>query len=94
MANGTNPIEHLVILMMENRSFDHYLGSLSLEGEGRADIEGLPNPLPAIPDENSPTPGLTPGTVAKPIADPIAASKRLEDGVVVAATGLVDPKAS
>ncbi len=34
------PIEHIVVLMMENRSFDHYFGSLSLE-EGRMDVDGL-----------------------------------------------------
>jgi phospholipase C len=45
-----NPIRHLIILMMENRSFDHYLGSLTLEG--RTDVAGLPNPLPAIADQN------------------------------------------
>lgn len=33
-------IDHLVVIMMENRSFDHYLGALSLE-EGRADVDGL-----------------------------------------------------
>jgi phospholipase C len=33
-------IDHIVVLMMENRSFDHMLGYLSLPG-GRADIEGL-----------------------------------------------------
>lgn len=33
-------IAHIVVLMMENRSFDHMLGYLSLEG-GRADIDGL-----------------------------------------------------
>ena len=33
-------IDHLVVLMMENRSFDHMLGYLSLEG-GRAEIDGL-----------------------------------------------------
>lgn len=33
-------IKHLVILMMENRSFDHFLGSLSLL-EGRTDVDGL-----------------------------------------------------
>ena len=32
-------IEHIVVLMLENRSFDHMLGYLSLEG-GRSDIEG------------------------------------------------------
>ncbi len=52
------PIEHLVVLMMENRSFDHYLGALTLSG--RADIEGLPpppDPLPTNPDaDGTPTP--------------------------------------
>ena len=33
-------IEHVVVLMLENRSFDHMLGYLSLE-DGRTDIEGL-----------------------------------------------------
>ncbi|HET7559187.1 MAG TPA: alkaline phosphatase family protein [Limnochordia bacterium] len=40
MAQGAQVIDHLIILMMENRSFDHYLGALSLEG--RTDVEGLP----------------------------------------------------
>jgi len=43
-----NKIKHLVILMMENRSFDHYMGSLSLEG--RNDVDGLSSPLPTNPD--------------------------------------------
>jgi phospholipase C len=33
-------IEHFVVLMLENRSFDHMLGYLALEG-GRADVDGL-----------------------------------------------------
>jgi phospholipase C len=33
-------VEHIVVLMLENRSFDHLLGYLSLEG-GRADVNGL-----------------------------------------------------
>ncbi len=33
-------IKHIVVLMMENRSFDQMLGYLSLEG-GRTDIDGL-----------------------------------------------------
>src|SRR5690606_4568091 len=33
-------IDHFVVLMMENRSFDHMLGSLLLD-EGRTDIDGL-----------------------------------------------------
>ena len=34
------PIEHIVVLMQENRSFDHMFGSLSLI-EGRDDVDGL-----------------------------------------------------
>jgi phospholipase C len=33
-------IEHIVVLMLENRSFDHMLGYLSLEA-GRSDVDGL-----------------------------------------------------
>jgi len=41
-SEGVTPgaIDHLVLVMMENRTFDHYLGSLSLL-EGRDDVEGL-----------------------------------------------------
>src|SRR6184192_4123505 len=35
-----NKVDHIVVLMMENRSFDHMLGYLSLEG-GRTDVDGL-----------------------------------------------------
>jgi phospholipase C len=33
-------IDHIVVLMLENRSFDHMLGYLSLEG-ARGDVDGL-----------------------------------------------------
>jgi phospholipase C len=33
-------VEHVIVLMLENRSFDHMLGYLSLEG-GRDDVDGL-----------------------------------------------------
>ena len=39
MAN-LGKIDHIVVLMLENRSFDHMLGNLSLEG-GRGDVDGL-----------------------------------------------------
>ena len=32
-------IKHLVVLMMENRSFDHVFGSLTLSGRG--DVRGI-----------------------------------------------------
>jgi phospholipase C len=39
-SGNLEKIDHIVVLMMENRSFDHMLGYLSLEG-GRRDIDGL-----------------------------------------------------
>jgi len=39
-AANLRKIEHIVVLMLENRSFDHMLGHLSLEN-GRAEIDGL-----------------------------------------------------
>lgn len=43
-------INHLVVLMMENRSFDHVLGALALQG--RTDIDGISDPLRTNPDPN------------------------------------------
>jgi phospholipase C len=37
---GLDSINHIVVLLLENRSFDHMLGYLSLEG-GRTDVDGL-----------------------------------------------------
>ena len=37
---GIDQLKHIVVLMMENRSFDHMLGYLSLTGK-RPDIDGL-----------------------------------------------------
>ena len=39
-TGNLDKIEHIVVLMLENRSFDHMLGYLSLEA-GRIDINGL-----------------------------------------------------
>jgi phospholipase C len=38
--SGLENIEHIVVLMLENRSFDHMLGYLSLE-HGRDEVDGL-----------------------------------------------------
>ena len=46
------PIEHVILLCMENRSFDHYLGALSLDPAGRTDVNGLKVPPFATPDAN------------------------------------------
>jgi phospholipase C len=40
LENLTTKVDHIVVLMMENRSFDRMLGYLSLEG-GRDDVDGL-----------------------------------------------------
>jgi phospholipase C len=40
-GNGNlHKIDHIVVLMMENRSFDHMLGYLKLDG-GMPEVEGL-----------------------------------------------------
>jgi phospholipase C len=54
-SGSSRKIDHLVVLMLENRSFDHMLGYLSLE-KGRTDIDGLrgqavdTNPVPGSVD--------------------------------------------
>jgi phospholipase C len=40
LENLNTKVDHIVVVMLENRSFDHMLGYLSLEG-GRDDIDGL-----------------------------------------------------
>jgi phospholipase C len=40
LANLQQKVDHIVVLMMENRSFDHMLGFLTID-EGRTDVEGL-----------------------------------------------------
>jgi hypothetical protein len=47
-AKRLDQIEHIVVVMLENRSFDHMFGYLSLPvalgGRGRADVDGLKGP--------------------------------------------------
>jgi phospholipase C len=40
LENLNSKVDHIVVVMLENRSFDHMLGYLSLEG-GRDDVDGL-----------------------------------------------------
>jgi len=40
MREQLDRIDHFVVVMLENRSFDHMLGYLSLTA-GRADVDGL-----------------------------------------------------
>jgi Phosphoesterase family len=61
-------IKHIVLLMMENRSFDHHFGALNLPPELRSDVNGLgPNavsnlPIPLNPymDGTADDPGVAP----------------------------------
>jgi phospholipase C len=39
-AANLEKVDHIVVVMLENRSFDHMLGYLSLTG-GRPEIDGL-----------------------------------------------------
>jgi phospholipase C len=41
MAFDLTQVKTIVVVMMENRSFDHLLGYLSLDDYGRKDVEGL-----------------------------------------------------
>jgi phospholipase C len=47
-AENLEKIDHILVLMLENRSFDHMLGHLSLPvgegGSGRTDVDGLTGP--------------------------------------------------
>jgi phospholipase C len=40
LQNLQDKVDHIVVLMLENRSFDHMLGFLTID-EGRNDVEGL-----------------------------------------------------
>lgn len=85
MATGLAAVEHVVVLMLENRSFDHMLGYLySGQGnssprgdafDGLTGAEACPdaagNPVPVVPI--TPT---TPNVYLMPGADPGAGSLR------------------
>lgn len=76
-------IDHLIVLMMENRSSDHVLGALTLE-EGRTDVDGL---TPGLANAYE---GVTypvhhrPATALQPDQDPphdgAAVAEQLADG--------------
>ena len=55
-------IQHIVLLMMENRSFDHYFGALNLPPEVRTDVNGLgPNTISDLPIPLNPYMNATEG---------------------------------
>lgn len=53
MSNGLDQLKHLVVLMMENRSFDHMLGSLKAVNP---QIDGIPNGWNNLDDKNAAVP--------------------------------------
>src|SRR5262249_55737325 len=61
--HGTKiPIEHIILLMQENRSFDHYLGHLRGNGQDDIDVapEGASNPGAVFEAGNSDASGGSP----------------------------------
>jgi phospholipase C len=65
MNDKLKKIEHIVVLMLENRSFDHMLGYLRLEG-GREDIDGLDGTQSNIFEDAQFQPRLSTETAFKP----------------------------
>jgi phospholipase C len=72
IATLTEKIDHIVVIMLENRSFDHMLGHLSLPlsegGANRRDVNGLTGNEnnPFHPFENSPVRNVFPFTKESP----------------------------
>jgi phospholipase C len=48
-VNGIFKIKHVVIIMQENRSFDHYFGTFP-SGDGIPGLAGNPGSVPCVPD--------------------------------------------
>ena len=61
--DNLDKIDHIVVLMMENRSFDHMLGYLKLEGTN-PDVDGLDDSMFNLDQDNKPRKvHLLPGTL-------------------------------
>jgi phospholipase C len=65
MSDKLEEIDHIVVLMLENRSFDHLLGYLRLEG-GRDDVDGLDGTQSNIYNHTSFSPEVLSDTVFEP----------------------------
>jgi phospholipase C len=52
MSSALAQIKHIVVLMMENRSFDHMLGYLGLPG-GLEGIDGLQHARPNYDEQGN-----------------------------------------
>src|SRR5215510_11775030 len=79
MAAGSDclpQIEHIVILMMENHSYDNYLGMLEGRGDGLPlDEHGLPTPANRACRPKAGTPAISSGTGAPAPGSCAASSK-------------------
>jgi phospholipase C len=86
-------IDHIVVLMLENRSFDHMLGYLSLEG-GRTDIDGLSPDMPhggsAHPPHHLTSTAMS-GKALDPDHSGAATAKQIDGGLM---DGFVDSYAA
>src|SRR5262245_16177716 len=50
------PVEHIILLMQENRSFDHYLGHLKGNGQDDVDVPADGASNPSADDAGAPVP--------------------------------------
>jgi phospholipase C len=87
-AANLRKIDHVVVLMLENRSFDHMLGYLSLES-GRADVDGLDAAMSnAYKGKTYKVRHLTRTALTKP-EDPCHGGKCIEEQVSNGMSGFV-----
>jgi phospholipase C len=68
-AQALSSIDHVVVLMMENRSFDHMLGYLKLESD-RADVDGLTRTMSSTYEGKTYRPRRAAGTSLLDSQDP------------------------
>jgi phospholipase C len=83
--SGLAEIDHIIVLMLENRSFDHMFGYLSLEG-GRSDIEGLQESMANEHDGHAYPVHHLDRTAFSPVEDPdhsgAATTTQIADGAM------------
>src|SRR6202021_699034 len=95
--NRSDALDHVVVVMFENRSFDNLLGRLYQPGEG-ASFEGvlgreLSNPVPAWP-QNGSGPTSIPYGVAPDMNTPNPDPGEEYQHVNTQLFGIVDPPAN
>jgi len=64
-ASASGPIEHVILVMMENRSYDNVLGMLYAVGEKPAPFVGPQTPVPGLVGQSALN-GLTAGGFSNP----------------------------